>query len=178
MVLRYFMNLVIILTVCTVLLIYCNHSWQQIALAIDLEFQRTVHMQNFYRCEGLLNYGKLLFQQNYSKLKALETKTKASKKKSGLQELSSEKAQELSSEKTLVLYDGPWPLLNLSHNSHGQLVASFNSAKKNWHLHSTLLNQAGRTLCQISCALEFSSHTASSEDPAKQLPKVSHWIQN
>lgn len=182
------MNLVIILTVCTVLLIYCNHSWQQLALAADLEFQRAVHMQNFYRCEGLLNYGKVLFKQNYLKLKALETKIKAPKKQSQ------------------ILYHGPWPLLNLSHKvpnhiptsslsvpnittatnilpgTHGQLVgqliANFNLAKKNWVLHSTLLDQAEHVLCQISCTLELISNSNSSNDQSKQQLKVNHWVQN
>lgn len=190
------MNLVIILTVCTVLLIYCNHSWQQLALATDLEFQRAMHMQNFYRCEGLLNYGKVLFKQNYLKLKALETKIKTPKKQSGLLDLSSKKSQ--------ILYHGPWPLLNLSHKvpNHiptsslsvpnittaanilpdgqlvGQLIANFNLAKKNWVLHSTLLDQAEHVLCQISCTLELISNSNSSNDQSKQQLKVNHWVQN
>jgi hypothetical protein len=174
------MNLVIILTVCTVLLIYCNHSWQQIALAADLEFQRAVHMQNFYRCEGLLNYGKVLFKQNYSKLKALEAKTNGPKKQFGKKQPESLELQpgsfKLSSKKSQILYTGPWPLLNLSYN--GQLTASFNSTKKNWVLHSTLLNQAGHILCQISCTLELVSISRDSEDPSKQQLKISHWVQD
>ncbi|HLB93961.1 MAG TPA: hypothetical protein VJJ81_01810 [Candidatus Babeliales bacterium] len=164
------MNLVIILTVCTVLLIYCNHSWQQLALAADLEFQRAMHMQNFYRCEGLLNYGKVLFKQNYLKLKALETKIKAPKKQSGLLDPASKRSQ--------ILYHGPWPLLNTHGQLVGQLIANFNLAKKNWVLHSTLLDQAEHVLCQISCTLELISNSNSSNDQSKQQLKVNHWVQN
>lgn len=130
------MNFIIILTVCAVLLVYCNYSWQQIALAADLELQRAMHIQNFYRCEALLSYGKLLFQQ------AELTNKKKSKPKL-----------------SVLLYSGPWPLTNAKGNSEfGLLEAKFNLTKKSWVLYSTLFNQAqiasqAQIKCQISCEI-------------------------
>ena len=185
------MNLVIILTVCTVLLIYCNHSWQQVALATDLEIQRAVHLQNFYRCEGLLNYGKVLFQQNYLQLKELEKPVASHKKNQNKkQKLALAQASQLSltdlsgPPNSKILYLGAWPLANSFPmdteitkqvklvdklaDLRGQLEVSFNPAKKSWQLHSTLLDQAGHLLCQISCGLELAG---------EQAVKIKNWSQ-
>lgn len=133
------MNFIIILTICAVLIVGCNHSWQQVALAADLEIQRAAHMQNFYRCEALLNYGKILFQQA---------------------QLNKKINQSLRIEKTLVLYAGLWPLPSLNNgnnNMYGQLEAKFNLTKKKWYLYSTLLNHAQHPQCQISCEIEVAN---------------------
>ena len=200
------MNLVIILTVCTVLLLYCNHSWQLVALATELEIQRAMHLQNFYRCEGLLNYGKILFQQNYFELKELEKPAASTKKNqnsvsnkkvnnksnsqannqkiviSKIGQLNSTDLSDASNSK--ILYFGAWPLPSLALTTteitkqvklvdklvgmRGQLEVSFNPAKKSWQLYSTLLDQTGRPLCQISCGLEFAG---------EQGVKIKNWTQ-
>ncbi len=129
------MNLILVISITSVLLLYSSYSYKTLSLAADLASERSIYIKNFYLCEGLFNYGKLLIKlelREYRNKKSNKNKSKLGK---------------------IVLYFNTWPKNKTIY--WGKLILSY-SKKKGWLLTSNLLNKDSKdVLCSISGEVSF-----------------------
>ncbi|HLB41149.1 MAG TPA: hypothetical protein VJJ83_05140 [Candidatus Babeliales bacterium] len=95
------MNLLIVLSVTTVLLVYCQLSWHNLSLNLELAIQRTMQLQHSHAVAALLQYGQYLVAQR------------------------PQPAVVAPASNNLVLYQGAWPLAPATPIYQAQLLLTF-----------------------------------------------------
>lgn len=130
------MNLLIVLSVTTVLLVYCQLSWHNLSLNLELAVQRTQQLQQQYALTGLVEYGQYLL---------------ASRTPPGAPALKA-------AAKPLVLYQGPWPLVAPVYQAQVLLTGDVRS--NTVQLLARLHDQAGQLVAQQTVSVKRTDVTS------------------